>query len=478
MSKRPDWEETEERNKILKEQRQDTVEAEKSKMDKKAEHLVLERRMQMERVEREMEEKLEKERNEVNAAYDKQESEKRLAAEMSRLQRDEENDLKIREQLRESSEELKALESKLRGAYVRKQLTAQVAEKDAVAAQDKLEKLKIQRMIEAEEKCMEVQARLRENSLQAMKYKYRDELLNQIKEGNKKEQDAKRDLVLEKALLEQSMRKLREEDERDKEIRLERLKQVKQEIEEFQRQKEIRKQEEKIAKGEEERMLKEYADEKERQEQKRINDLKEKKEIKNKVRDQITRMHISKLQTTREREDILAELAEEEIRQRELKKDKEKADAADKLKEDFLNAYKKHVEGKDAAWRADYEDQERYRYQLLEKIALQERLDKSSAGNKGLRSKELQESLQRQIKDRHRRQVEEWQRQSALEKLSEVEEEERMRIVEEERLRMLKTHASKLVGYLPRGVLQENDLNNLGPEFLDKLYKHNEMNST
>lgn len=42
----------------------------------------------------------------------------------------------------------------------------------------------------------------------------------------------------------------------------------------------------------------------------------------------------------------------------------------------------------------------------------------------------------------------------------------RKRMIEEERLRMLKEHASRLIGYLPRGVLREDDLPHLGSEFM------------
>lgn len=44
----------------------------------------------------------------------------------------------FRQQLRESSEELKCLEARLRAAYVSKELAAQIAEKRAAAKQEKV----------------------------------------------------------------------------------------------------------------------------------------------------------------------------------------------------------------------------------------------------------------------------------------------------------------------------------------------------
>lgn len=53
----------------------------------------------------------------------------------------------------------------------------------------------------------------------------------------------------------------------------------------------------------------------------------------------------------------------------------------------------------------------------------------------------------------------------------------RRKLIEEERLRMLKQHASKLIGYLPRGVLREDDLLHLGPDFIEEFKKFRAMNT-
>ena len=48
----------------------------------------------------------------------------------------------------------------------------------------------------------------------------------------------------------------------------------------------------------------------------------------------------------------------------------------------------------------------------------------------------------------------------------------RRRIIEEERIKLLKEHATKLLGYLPKGVIRdESDLNHLGPEFQQEYAK-------
>merc|ERR1712170_278237 len=48
----------------------------------------------------------------------------------------------------------------------------------------------------------------------------------------------------------------------------------------------------------------------------------------------------------------------------------------------------------------------------------------------------------------------------------------RKRIIEEERARLLQQHAPKLLGYLPKGVIRdEDDLNMLGTDFKDMYTK-------
>ena len=51
----------------------------------------------------------------------------------------------------------------------------------------------------------------------------------------------------------------------------------------------------------------------------------------------------------------------------------------------------------------------------------------------------------------------------------------RIKLIEDERLRMLKEHAVKLIGYLPRGVLRQDDLPHLGSEFLEKCNSGSEI---
>lgn len=97
--------------------------------------------LELEKVEKEREEQ----RKQQQIEFEKQ---KAISDELYEIERQKFLDEKLRQQIRESNQELKELESKLKAAYVAKGLAAQLKEREALAIQ---EKLKLQNeMIELE----------------------------------------------------------------------------------------------------------------------------------------------------------------------------------------------------------------------------------------------------------------------------------------------------------------------------------------
>ncbi|XP_054268584.1 meiosis-specific nuclear structural protein 1-like [Macrosteles quadrilineatus] len=318
----------EERTNIQAEQRQNCLETLRSKMDMKAEKMVLERRMQMERG---LEQQLEDERKITGNTntLERHEEGGTLARALHLLELAHLREVRMMERITAASEELKALDKKRREAYVNKHLTTQLAEKEAVTAQEKLEKSKIQEITESEKKCMEEKADMNVSFIHAEKLKYREESLEQIKEGNQNQRDTQRDRILENALLEQTLRKIREEDEIEEAARLERVSSVKREIEGLKKQREMQKQREKLSREAEEARIKAYADEKENQEEKE----KEEKMIIDFI---LLHLNGSKIYHRNEREDILELVEEEEPRHRGIPRDEERAFRAERERQSAL----------------------------------------------------------------------------------------------------------------------------------------------
>lgn len=80
----------------------------------------------------------EQEGRNYNAVRLRIEQEEKLARELNRLKREEIKEIKMRQQLRETSVELRELEAKLRCAYVTKELSAQLAEKEYLKMKQKV----------------------------------------------------------------------------------------------------------------------------------------------------------------------------------------------------------------------------------------------------------------------------------------------------------------------------------------------------
>ncbi|VEL07011.1 unnamed protein product [Protopolystoma xenopodis] len=103
---------------------------------------------------------------------------------------------------------------------------------------------------------------------------------------------------------------------------------------------------------------------------------------------------------------------------------------------------------------------------MLEKFAKDDRLEQMSAQRR--RQKQLEHQREVQTLIEARRTALAVERASQAERLAEEQQiaEERRRIIEEERQLILQQHAEQLFGYLPKGVIKnENDLEFMGPAY-------------
>ncbi|KAJ8979960.1 hypothetical protein NQ317_006405 [Molorchus minor] len=80
----------------------------------------------------------------VQAAFRENElqRENNLARELDKIKREEIRNVRLRQQIRENSQELREVERKLRAAYINKALTAQIAQKEAERQNEKIQEQK------------------------------------------------------------------------------------------------------------------------------------------------------------------------------------------------------------------------------------------------------------------------------------------------------------------------------------------------
>ncbi len=114
----------------------------------------------------------------------------------------------------ETSYELRELESKLRAAYVQKERTAQMAEKEALKFDSYLEDAEIARRMRSETDKAEEERRQREITKQQEMVRYKQDLQRQLEERELGKQKAYEEFLREKLVIDEIVRKIYEEDQR------------------------------------------------------------------------------------------------------------------------------------------------------------------------------------------------------------------------------------------------------------------------
>merc|ERR1711988_1578866 len=122
--------------------------------------------------------------------------------------------------------------------------------------------------------------------------------------------------------------------------------------------------------------------------------------------------------------------------------------------------------------RAMEEEEQKYREQMLAKFAEDDRIEQMNAQKRRMKQLEHKRAVELLLDERRAQFARE--REAELDQRRHQEEMQRFRqqIIEEERQRLLREHAKKLLGYLPKGVIRDdNDLDMLGGEFKDTYRK-------
>ncbi|NXW53474.1 MNS1 protein, partial [Eurystomus gularis] len=394
------------------------------------------------------------------------EQEERLAAELARLHREKLKDEKMRQQVRENSLELRELEKKLKSAYMNKERAAQIAEKAAL----RCEKMKCeaeidQKMKEEYERLMkeESSAELRRNKEKIM---YQQELEKQLEEQERKKQDAYKEFLREKLVIDEIVRKIYEEDQMEKQLKLDKMRAIQTYIEEFKKEQAIwrrRKQEEM---EEENRKIMEFANIQQQREEDRMAKVRDTEEKKQRLQNMIAQNLEREQQKREELEEIRQELYLEEQAETERKREMAEIEKRIRQRRDLRQTYEEQLALRKVLRQAMQEEEEAFRQQMLAKLAEDDRIEQMNAQKRRMKQLEHRRAVEKLIEDRHKQFIADKERELEERQLEERRQENIRAVVEEERQKLLKEHASKLLGYLPRGILKdEDDINMLGEEF-------------
>ncbi|XP_063269010.1 LOW QUALITY PROTEIN: meiosis-specific nuclear structural protein 1 [Prinia subflava] len=394
------------------------------------------------------------------------EREQKLAAELARRDLEKMKDEKIRQQVRANSLELRELERKLKSAYMNKERAAQIAEKKAIYDEKmKWEDEVAQEMKEEYDRYLkeEMSAELRRNQEKKM---YHQELDKQVEEQEKKKQDAYEEFLREKRMIDEIVKKIYEEDQMEKQRKLDKIRETQTYIEEFIKEQAVwrkRKQEEM---EEENRKIMEFANMQRQREDDRMAKVRDSEEKKQRVQNMLAKTMEREEQRRKEQEQIRQDLYLEEQEAMERKKEMAEIEKRIRQRLDLRQTYEEHLALKAAAQQAMREEEEALRQQILAKLAEDDRVEQLNAQKRRMKQLEHKKAVEKILEDRRKQCIAEKERELQERELEKRRQESIRAIIEEERQKLLKEHAWKLLGYLPRGILKdENDINMLGEDF-------------
>lgn len=367
--------------------------------------------------------------------------------------------------------ELQELESRLKAAYIQKelftQLEAKKAEKIRTELQHQEEFYKFNTIQEAVNKFEEK----RKVEIEDKKREYREFLQDQMIEKHKRKiEEYKQDLE-ERAFIDDSVKVLEEADKRDEEARLKKIQVLRAEIEDVHKCRASWLLKEKEKEEEEERKIREYLEDKFKREQ-------ELQEITRKKEEQKLRFHelvvkaLKESQGKRlEEERVNQILLDEDSRRKEEAKLKANFEKKTRMKEELREVFAQQVEHKLRSIEEERKLDLLYCQELIKEIEGNKRRERELAEKKMLRNIKYGEDLKLIIEDKDRlRQRELYRRINEYHTLINLNK-QRLKEIDEERLRMLQEHATRLLGFLPKGAVRKCDLPYLDPA-VQKYYNY------
>jgi len=429
------------------------------------------RLLQQQENERSMEESILKAEQNRLQAEAQMAQEQAMARELEAIKLEKLRDEKMRQQIRDNSLELRELEAKLKAGYMNRERAAQIAEKEALKIANMERDADIAILMKTEHQRAEEAETAKEMDRWQESVRYQQELERQLEEKELKKQSAYEEFLKEKLMIDEIVRKIYEEDQREQEMRLEKQLATQKFIEEFKQKREEWKRLERERLEEENRKVLEFADRQQVRENARMAAQQEAENAKAVVQQALADKIAKEQKIKEEREQILLDLVLEE--QEEAEQAKERAEQERQLRQriELQQTHRDQMEFKQMRMQAEAEEEDAFRRQMLAKFAEDDRLEQMNAQKRRMKQLEHKRAVEALLEDRRKqfeadRQLEIDSRREE-ERLQQV----RRQIIEDERQRLLKEHATKLLGYLPKGVLTSDADLEMFDESFKKAYE-------
>lgn len=421
---------------------------------------------QQQETERRMEEAMLKAEQNRRQAEEQLAQEEKMAKELEAIKLDKLRDEKMRQQIRVNSLELRELEAKLRAGYMNRERAAQIAEKEAIKVANMQRDADIAKRMKVEhERAQEAEA-LKECERWQESVRYQQELEGQLEEKEVRKQAAYEEFLKEKLYVDEIVRKIYEENQKEQEKRLEKQQATQRFIEEFTQKRKEWMRLEKERQEMENKKIMEFANRQQLRENVRMKKQQEKENVKALVQQELF-TRIDKEQKNREeREQVLLDLILEEREEAEQLKERFEQERQLRQRVDLQETHRAQMDFKKMRMRAEQDEEDDFRRQMLAKFAEDDRIEQMNAQKRRMKQLEHKRAVEALIENRRKKFEDDRQQEVDAMREEERLQQVRRQIIEDERQRLLKEHATKLLGYLPKGVLtSDRDLEKFDESF-------------
>ncbi|EGD81049.1 hypothetical protein PTSG_13129 [Salpingoeca rosetta] len=346
---------------------------------------------------------LEMEKQRKEQAELARQQEERLAQELDSIRREKMRDEKLRQQIRQTAPELRDLERKLQAAYVTRERSAQITERQHMTATARQEDLKAAREIEEAVRQAELEEQQKERQQWEEARKYQADIERQLEDQERRKEEAYQEFLKEKLMIDEIVQQIHREDEAEAQRTFEAKQRTKEEMEEFLRQRDEWNRLEAQEMQRENEAIQRFAEEKQMAERARMRAQLEREAAKESVRQQLGSELARQQQEMEEMEAIRIELAEEEQRARERARQRQELQRRVEQQMQLRAAQQESMAELQRRREREQAEEEEFRRAMMEKFAADDRVEQMNAQKRRMRVLQHKRDVEKLIQERRQR---------------------------------------------------------------------------
>jgi len=371
---------------------------------------------------------------------------------------------RIRQKIVQGSPELRQLAAQLEQAYINKERSAQVAERNLQRQEedrrqqeenDRIEQQRINNMRLEEEE-------IRDENIGRLRYqKELDEQLQLIQQERNK---IFQQFLAEKSMIDAIIDRIQTENQQNILRKLEAKKENQEKIQAFVDSQKIWRQREEQKSQIEEENVKRFLQAKEIRDREHLEREKSIRMLKNENVIKLAEKIAQQNAESKEREQILLEL--QQIRKEEEERRRDERDLEMELKKKLYlrDANILANQFRNERLTKEREDEELWKQKMMDKFAMDDRIEQMNAQKRRMKREEHKRAVLELMEQKKRNKLAEKEEEMQLRMNLEKEQETQRQILEEERRRILSKHLDSLRDYIPRGLITQDELHSLSEQ--------------